>query len=71
MAIGEAEAAEVDPSVSQKSASWRRKSNKPSDAQWAQVARFGLTVPEGANKSEVSDIISIHFASRDLDPRRK
>ena len=71
MAIGEAEAAEVDPSVSQKSASWRRKSNKPSDAQWAQVARFGLVVPEGANKSEVSDIISIHFASRDLDPRRK
>jgi superfamily II DNA or RNA helicase len=71
MAIGEAEAAEVDPSVSQKSASWRRKSNKPSDAQLEQVARYSLPYVEGMNKSEVSDLISIHYASRDLDPKRK
>lgn len=69
MAIGEAEAADVDPSVSQKAASWRRKSNKPSAAQMGQVERYGLPYVEGMNKSEVSDLISVHYASRDLDPR--
>lgn len=69
MAYGEAEAAAEDPSVSKKSASWRRKSNPPSDAQIGQCARFNVTIPEGANRSEVSDLISIHFASRDLDPK--
>jgi superfamily II DNA or RNA helicase len=71
MAIGEAEAAETDVSISKKTASWRRKSNKPSEPQRAECVRLKLVIPEGANRAEVSDIISIHYASRDLDIRRK
>jgi superfamily II DNA or RNA helicase len=72
MAIGEAEAAEVDASISQKSASWRRKSNKPSDVQLAEVARLGLRgYHEDMNRAEVSDLISVYYASRDLDIRKR
>jgi superfamily II DNA or RNA helicase len=67
MAWGEQEAAELDPSVSSKRASWRRKSNKPSDAQIGLLARYGLPITEGMSRSDASDLISIHIASRQLD----
>jgi superfamily II DNA or RNA helicase len=67
MAWGEQDAAEVDPSISRKTASWRRQSNKPSQGQLDLLARYGLPITEGMSKSEASDLISIHLASRDLD----
>lgn len=69
MAWGEAEASDEDASIANKSASWRRKSNMPSDAQLGMLAKFGIPFDETTNKSKASDLISIHFASRDLDPK--
>lgn len=67
MAWGEQDAAEVDPSISRKTASWRRQSNKPTDGQIGLLARYKLPFTEGMSRSEASDLISIHMASRDLD----
>lgn len=66
MAWGEQDAEEVDRSTSSKRASWRRKSEKPTDAQMGLVGRYKLAYDESMSKSEVSDLISIHLASRDL-----
>lgn len=71
MALGEAEAGDEDPSVAKKAASWRRKSNKPSEPQIGMLAKFNIPFDEYTTKSEASDLISIHFASRDLDPKNK
>src|SRR5690606_29874223 len=49
-----------------KAASWRK--TKPSDKQLAMCRRFGLVVPEGASKGDVSALIDVHFASRRIDP---
>jgi len=67
MAWAEQEASELDPSVSSRKSSWRQKSRVPSTAQIEQCDKNMITVPEGANKSQVSDLLSIHFASRALD----
>jgi superfamily II DNA or RNA helicase len=49
-----------------KASSWRK--TKPSDKQLAMCRRFGLVVPEGASKGEVSALIDTHFASKRIDP---
>jgi superfamily II DNA or RNA helicase len=67
MAWAEQAAEEIDPSVASKKSSWRRKSNQPSDAQLAQCRQYRIAVPDGATKSQVSDLLSVHFASRALD----
>ena len=69
MAFGEAEAAEEDPSISKKTASWRRKGNPISDAQLGLLARYSLPFDDTTNRAQASDLISIHLASRDLDPK--
>lgn len=66
MALGEAEAAETDPTVSKKTASWRVRKQPPSDAQLVMLARLGVPVPEGATKAQASDLISVAQATRDL-----
>lgn len=73
MAWGEAAAAEEDPSISRRTASWRRPSNRASDAQQGLLVRYGL-VADGEDvtavkRADASDRISVHLASRDLDPR--
>lgn len=68
MAIAEQLAKEVDPTVSQKSASWR--SGKPSDAQVGLAERLGIETGE-VRRGELSDAISIHYASRILDRGKK
>lgn len=49
-----------------KASSWRK--TKPSDKQLAMCRRFGLVVPEGASKGDVSALIDVHFASKRIDP---
>lgn len=70
MSWGEQEADELDPSVSTKASSWREKSRKPSDAQVALAARLGLN-SAGMNRGELSDAISVVYASRILDRTAK
>lgn len=67
MAWGEQIAGEIDPSVSSKKASWRRPANKPTDRQLGMMARLGLPITDKTTKSDASDMISIYFASRELD----
>jgi superfamily II DNA or RNA helicase len=69
MAWAEQEAADLDPSVSSRSASWRTRSAKPSDAQKGQLAKCRITFDDTMTKAEASDLLSIHYASRLLDPR--
>jgi len=68
MAHGEQLASDIDPSVSSKSSSWRR--TKPSDAQLALAIKLRLGDPAdltAMRKGALSDLLSIHFASRSLD----
>lgn len=70
MAHGEVIASEIDPSVSSKSSAWRR--TKPSDAQIALALRLNLAPADeivGMRKGALSDVLSIHFASKALDPK--
>jgi hypothetical protein len=68
MAWGEQLAELDDPTVSLKDRKWRR--TKPSEAQIAYALRLKCVAPEMAysyRKGELSDLISIHLASRQLD----
>jgi superfamily II DNA or RNA helicase len=68
MAWGEQLAELDDPTVSLKDRSWRR--TKPSEAQIAMALRLKCVTPELAyamRKGELSDKISIHLASKQLD----
>jgi superfamily II DNA or RNA helicase len=55
-----------DPSVSSRTADWRKRA--ASKQQLAFAGQFGLPVEEGMRKGPVSDIISRYFASVTLDP---
>lgn len=65
MAWAEQMATEKDASVSSRKASWRRRGGAPSEAQTktAQSCRINI---EGMNKTQVSDALSVHFASKDI-----
>jgi hypothetical protein len=68
MAHGEAMAEEDDPTVSLKDRAWRK--TKPSQAQLDYAIRIKAVDPESAfamRRGELSDRISIHLASRQLD----
>jgi superfamily II DNA or RNA helicase len=70
MAHGENIADEIDPSVSSKASSWRR--TKPSDAQVGLALKLKLAPADeivAMRKGALSDLISIHIASRALDPK--
>lgn len=54
-----------DPSVSSRAASWRKKGGKPSDPQRDLCAQLRIDIT-GLTKPQVSDLISIEFASREL-----
>jgi superfamily II DNA or RNA helicase len=68
MAWGEQTAMELDPTVADKNRAWRR--GKPSPSQLDLATRLRLApIGELANyrRGALSDLLSIHFASRDLD----
>lgn len=70
MAHGESIAAGIDPSVSSKSSSWRRA--KPSEAQLGLALRLKLAPADeltAMRKGALSDLLSIYFASKALDPK--
>lgn len=52
--------------LARRSAGWR--AGQPSEAQLRTAANRGLVVPEGATRGQVSDYLSITFASRVLSP---
>lgn len=68
MAWAESAASEIDPSVSSRNASWRKRRQAPSEPQLRTARQVGLIVGRDDTKSDVSDKLSIHFASRLLDP---
>ena len=61
------DAASERAQYSSRSAPWRRRREPPSPGQLELAQRLGLYVPDGATKRDVSDLISIHFASGALD----
>lgn len=65
-AWAESYATEDDPSVSSRTASWRKRRATPSEAQVSFASGLGIRV-EGLSKSELSDAISTKMASRMLD----
>lgn len=52
-----------DPSIASKKSSWRQGSQEPSEGQRTYARQLGIA-PEGLNKAELSDAISIKIASR-------
>jgi superfamily II DNA or RNA helicase len=75
LAWGEETANEIDPTIADKRRAWRR--TKPSEAQLDLAAKLKLAPVDELSvlrKGALSDLLSIHFASRDLDkalaPRR-
>lgn len=71
MSWAEQIAEEEDATVSTRAASWRTKKGKPSEAQTNYALTLGLVFPETVTKPELSDMMSIHIASRMLDKAYK
>lgn len=73
MAWGETEAEDRDhgagraASVSGRSASWRKRKSPPTADQLAACRRWALTVPAGATRADVSDLLSVRRASIRFD----
>lgn len=63
MAWAEQLATEEDTSIASRKASWRRKKQSPTEAQTNTATRFGLDI-SGKTRTEVSDMLSVHFASK-------
>lgn len=67
MAWGEQLAEEIDPSTSQRSASWRRKKERANSKQRELADRLGIEYSGDIRKDAMSDKIATHFASNILD----
>jgi superfamily II DNA or RNA helicase len=67
MAWGEQFAEEIDPEVTQRSASWRKKKSKPSEKQRQLADRLGIRYDGSTTKDDLSNRVSKHFASKILD----
>lgn len=65
--LAEAWALAHDPTVASRSAGWRTRGGRASDAQITFAQRLGIQGVETMNKARVSDEISIALASRVLD----
>lgn len=66
-AKAEALALDIDPSLSQKAAPWRKGNRAPSEAQVKFASRLGIHSPETKTKARLSDDISQKLASARLD----
>jgi superfamily II DNA or RNA helicase len=71
MSWAEQEAEAEDHSISSKSASWRKAKAQPSEAQKNLAQKLRLTFTPATTKAELSNMISIALASRQLDPKVK
>lgn len=60
-------AEEADPSIAQKAAPWRTRRAKPSEAQMNLATMLNIDVSDAPSKAELSDRISIFYASRAID----
>lgn len=67
LAWGEQLAEEIDPSTSQRGASWRKKKVKATDKQKELADRLGIMYDGSTRKDELSDKVAVHFASRIFD----
>lgn len=67
MSWAEQFAVEEDRTLANRSASWRRRAEKPSVEQKDFAERLGLEFPKNVTKRDLSDMISIHVASARLD----
>ncbi len=54
--------------ISRRTASWRRKKEPPSPGQVDACRQWDVTVPDGATRAEVSDLLSVRIASLKYDP---
>lgn len=74
MAWGETEAEDRDQgagmagSIASRSSSWRKRKDPPTRAQLDTARIWGVEVPAGASRAEVSDLMSVRVASHKLDP---
>jgi superfamily II DNA or RNA helicase len=57
--------------ITNKKASWRKRSEPATPAQVGYATRLGISVPTDVTKSQLSDMINIRVASNRLDPKRK
>lgn len=62
------ETVQKDPGYSERTASWRKKGGRASDAQKDMARRIGLEYAEDVGKRDLSDAITVRLASRALDP---
>lgn len=69
MAWAEQLAMQADPLVSDRSRDWRKNRRKATQSQLDAARRAGLVVDPKVRKNELSDILSVHFASKMLDAR--
>jgi superfamily II DNA or RNA helicase len=67
MAWAESIASELDPSIASRKSSWRRGNQPATDTQLAQAVRAGIVVPDGISKSDLADMLTVHYASMILD----
>lgn len=74
MAWAETEAEDIDGGlmgtmqIAKRTASWRKKKEPPSLGQVQACRSWGVQVPEGSTKAEVSDLLSVRVASIKFDP---
>lgn len=69
IAWGEQLAIGIDPVVADRSRDWRKNRRKPSEKQFAQADRLKLEYHPKIRKNELSDMISVHYASKMLDSK--
>lgn len=69
LAWGEQLAIEADPLVADRSRDWRKNRRKPTPKQFEVADRLRLSYDPKIRKNELSDMISVHYASRLLDRR--
>jgi superfamily II DNA or RNA helicase len=68
MEMAEELAVAEDPQLAGRSASWRRRRNRPSERALQTAQRAGIDVPQGISASELADLMTVEFASRKFDP---
>ena len=66
MMVAQQMAEDEDPSVSQRTASWRKRPASPAQVSFA--ASYGIRIEDGMRKGPVSDLIARYFASVIIDP---
>jgi superfamily II DNA or RNA helicase len=68
MEMAEELALAEDPTLAGRSASWRRRRNRPSERALQTAKGAGIDVPQGISAAELADLMTIEFASRKFDP---